>query len=154
MKRLFVMFAMALLAVLASDRCHAQFSKLSIGDYGIKSISPESFRSVNGAVWIDVTNPEQGFTLSDISGVVYKNNSPFVRGTASNVHISKGSERVVISGNASLASGVSLWTVLSVLSFDPEDYSVDIIMRVTLDSGQSRMVAKYKVPLTTLLKLR
>lgn len=154
MKRLFVMLAVSLLAVLASDRCHAQFSKLSIGEYGIKSISPESFRSVSGAVWLDVTNPEQGFTLSEISGVVYKNDTPFVRGRASDVHISKGSQRVVISGNASLASGVSLWTVLSLLSFNPEDYSVDIIMCVTLDSGESRMITKYKVPLTTLLKLK
>lgn len=154
MRRLLVLLAVSLVAVLASDSCHAQFSRLSIGDYGIKSISPESFRSVSGAVWLEVTNPDQGFRLSDISGVVYKDGAPFVRGRASDVRVSKGIQKLVIDGKASLEGGVSLWTVLSVLSFNPEDYSVDIIMRVTLDSGESRMIAKYKVPLTTLLKLR
>ena len=55
-------------AILSAEKCNAQFSKLSMGDYGIKSISPESFRSVSGAVWLEVTNPEEGFTVSDISG--------------------------------------------------------------------------------------
>lgn len=154
MKRLFVMLMVAAVALAASVECNAQFSRLSIGDYGIQSIDPESFRAVSGAVWLDVTNPEQGFTLSDISGVVYKNNVPFVKGRASNVRISKGTGKVVISGRASLCEGISLWSVLSVLSFSPEDYSVDIVMRVTLDSGGSRMITKYKVPLSTLLKLK
>ena len=154
MKRFLVMLLVAAVALLRAGDCHAQFSKLSIGDYGIQSINPESFRSVSGSVWLNVTNPEQGFTVSDISGVVYKNNQPFVKGTASNFRINAGSEKVVISGRASLSSGVSLWSVLGLLAFDPEDYCVDITMKVTLDSGESRVVTKYKIPVSVLLKLK
>lgn len=154
MKKLFVVFIVAVLAAVSSADCRAQFSRLSIGDYGIQSISPESFRSVSGAVWLNVANPDQAFTLSDISGVVYKNNVPFVKGKASTVRIAKGTAKAVISGRASLCDGVSLWSVLSLLSFNPDDYCVDIIMRVTLDSGESRMITKYKVPVSTLLKLK
>lgn len=154
MKRLFMLLLISAVAVLASDKCSAQFSRLSIGDYGIQSINPESFRSVSGAVWLQVTNPDQGFTVSDISGIVYKNNIPFVQGAASTFRVAKGSGKVVISGRASLCNGVSLWTVLGLLSFRPEDYCVDITMRITLDSGESRVVTKYKVPVSVLLKLK
>ena len=46
MKRLFVMLMVAAVALAASVECNAQFSRLSIGDYGIQSIDPESFRAV------------------------------------------------------------------------------------------------------------
>lgn len=154
MKKLLVLMVACFACVIASDDCFAQFSKLSIGDYGIKSVSPESFRSVNGAVWIEVTNPEEGFTLSDITGMIYKNNVPFVKGNAATVRIGKGTGKHVFNGHAELCEGVSLWTVLSVLSFNPGDYCVDISMRVTMDSGSSRIVSKKKVPVTTLLKLK
>lgn len=154
MKRFWVLFVACVVGFVAANDCHAQFSRLTIGEYGIKSVSPESFRSVNGSVWIEVTNPDEGFTLSDISGMVYKNNVPFVKGTAQTVHIGKGKGKHVFSGHAALCDGVSLWTVLSVLAFDPEDYCVDISMRVTMDSGASRVVSKKKVPVKTLLKLK
>ena len=154
MKRLFMLLLVSAVAILAAEECNAQFSKLSIGDYGIKSISPESFRSVSGAVWLEVTNPEEGFTVSDISGVVYKNNTPFVKGTASPFRVERGTGKVAVSGRASLCDGVSLWAVLSLLTFNPEEYSVDIIMKVTMDSGHSRMITKLKVPVSVLLKLK
>lgn len=154
MKKFLMFLLVSAVAFLAADECNAQFSKLSLGDYGIKSISPESFRSVSGAVWLEVTNPAEGFTVSDISGVVYKNNTPFVKGTASSFRVYPGTGKVVVSGHASLCDGVSLWTVLSLLSFNPEEYSVDIIMKVTMDSGESRMITKFKVPVSVLLKLK
>lgn len=153
MKKLLVLFVV-LSMVLVSSECHAQFSRLSMGKYGISSISPESFRSVNGSVWLEVTNPDEGFTLTNITGMVYKNGVPFVKGRASDVYISSGSGKRTFSGNASLCDGISLWSVLSLLAFDPDDYTVDISMKVTLDSGSSRVVAKSKVPVSTLLKLK
>ena len=153
MKKLLVLFVV-LSMVLVSSECHAQFSRLSMGKYGISSISPESFRSVNGSVWLEVTNPDEGFTLTNITGMVYKNGVPFVKGRAADVYISSGSGKRTFGGNASLCDGISLWSVLSLLAFDPDDYTVDISMKVTLDSGSSRVVAKSKVPVSTLLKLK
>ena len=46
MKKLIALIVLTLLSVAAGDECLAQFSKLSIGDYSIESIWPESFSSV------------------------------------------------------------------------------------------------------------
>lgn len=153
MKRLFAILAVCILAVVSSEVCHAQFSKLSIGKYGISSIRPESFRAVRGAVWLDVTNPMEGFTVSDVQGTVYKRGVPFVTGKADSFHVSNGTARCSISGRAALCEGVSLWTVLGLLNFNPDDYSVDLTVRITLDSGATRVVTKKNMSVAALLKL-
>ena len=153
MKRFFAILVIGLVALASSGFCHAQFSKLSFGKYGVSSIRPESLRSVRGAVWIDVTNPMEGFTVSQIRGTVYKNGVPFVYGSASDVHIPSGSARASISGRASLSESASLWDVLALIAFDPEDYSVDLSVRITLDSGETRVVSKTRMPVAALLKL-
>ena len=153
MKRLFAILVVCVLAFASSEVCHAQFSKLSFGKYGVSSIRPESLRAVRGAVWVDVTNPMVGFTVSEIKGTVYKKGVPFVYGSASDVHIPLGTRRANISGRASLSPSASLWDVLALIAFDPEDYSVDLSVRITLDTGETRTVSKSKMPVTALLKL-
>lgn len=153
MKRLFAILVVCVLAFASSEVCHAQFSKLSFGKYGVSSIRPESLRAVRGAVWVDVTNPMVGFTVSEIKGTVYKKGVPFVYGSASDVHIPLGTRRATITGRASLSPSASLWDVLALIAFDPEDYSVDLSVRITLDTGETRTVSKSKMPVTALLKL-
>ena len=153
MKRFFAILAFCVVIIASADLCHAQFSKLSFGKYGVSSIRPESLRSVTGAVWVDVTNPMEGFTVSEIKGTVYKKGVPFVYGSASDVHIPSGSARAQISGRASLSDTASLWDVLALIVFDPEDYSVDLSVRITMDSGETRVVSKSKMPVAALLKL-
>jgi hypothetical protein len=153
MKRFFAILAFCVVAIASAELCHAQFSKLSFGKYGVSSIRPESLRSVSGAVWVDVTNPMEGFTVSEIKGTVYKKGVPFVYGSASDVHIPSGSARAQISGRASLRDTASLWDVLALIVFDPKDYSVDLSVRITLDSGETRVVSKSKMPVAALLKL-
>lgn len=153
MKRLFAILVVCVLAFASSEVCHAQFSKLSFGKYGVSSIRPESLRAVRGAVWVDVTNPMVGFTVSEIKGTVYKKGVPFVYGSASDVHIPLGTRRATITGRASLSPSASLWDVLALIAFDPEDYSVDLSVRITLDTGETRTVSKSRMPVTALLKL-
>ena len=153
MKRLFALLFVCAVAFAASQVCHAQFSKLSFGKYGVSSIRPESFRAVRGSVWLDVTNPMEGFRISEIKGMVYKNGVPFVSGTAGDVYIPSGSSRATVSGRAALCDGASLWDVLALIAFDPNEYSVDLSVRITLDSGATRVVSKKGLPVAELLKL-
>ena len=153
MRKTLLTFICCVAAFLVSDVCSAQFSKLSFGKYGVSSIRPESMRSVRGSVWIDVTNPMEGFTVSEIGGTVYKNGVPFVYGSASDVHIPAGTARAQISGRASLSETASLWDVLALIVFDPNDYSVDLSVRITMDSGATRVVSKSRMPVAALLKL-
>ena len=153
MKKLYALMMVCLVALAASEACHAQFSKLSFGKYGVSSIRPESFRAVRGAVWLDVTNQMEGFRISEIQGMVYKNGVPFVSGTANDVRIPSGTSRVTVSGRAALCDGASLWDVLALIAFDPKEYSVDLSVRITLDSGATRVVSKKRMPVEALLKL-
>lgn len=152
--RFFVLLVTAFVSLFAADDCAAQFSKMSIGDYGIKSIMPESFSAVRGAVWLDVENPMDTFTVSEISGKVYKNGTPLVEGAASDFTVVNGKSRVNISGRAGLCPGTSLWAILGLVFFEPEEYKVDMSMRITMASGETRVVEKKGMPVTALLKLK
>ena len=153
MKKTIAIIVAVVVALVASVEGWAEFSKLRFGDYGVESISPESFSAVKGAVWLEVTNPMEGFTVSEIRGMVYKDGVPFITGSAADFRVSSGTGMVVISGRAALCPGVSLWTVLALIFFDPDDYSVDLYARITLDSGASRVVEKRAMPVRELLKL-
>lgn len=152
MKRLITIFVALVAALVVSADCHAQFSRLSFGKYGIESLWPESFSSLKGAVWVDVTNPTEGFTVSQIKGTLYKDGKPFVTGTADSFRVLKGTNKCTVSGRASLCEGVSFLNALTLLSFDPEDYTADVTMRVTMDSGTSRVVTKKGVKIAKYLK--
>ena len=152
--RFFVLLLAAFFSLIAADECAAQFSKLSIGDYGIKSIMPESFSAVRGAVWLEVDNPMESFTVSEISGKVYKNGVALLQGNANDFTVVNGKSKVEISGRASLCGGASLWAVLGLVFFEPEEYKVDMSMRITLASGETRLVEKKGMPVTVLLKLK
>lgn len=152
--RIIALLVAAFMALLAADDCAAQFSKMTISDYGVKSIVPESFTSVRGAVWLDVVNPMESFTVSGVQGKVYKNGVAFIQGSTEPFTVVNGASRVEISGRASLCPGASIWTVLGLLFFDPEDYSVDLSVTITMASGESRVVEKKDMPVTALLKLR
>lgn len=154
MKKLFILMVLAALSVAAADECFAQFSNISIGKYSIESIRPEGFSSVKGSVMLDVANAGEGFTVSDISGTVYKEGEPFVTGQALNFSVASGSQKLVISGRASLCQGASLWSVLGLLFFEPEDYMVDISLKVTTDSGVEKVLSRKGMPVTELLKIK
>ena len=86
----------ALMFLASSFIADAQFSRLSIGKYGIESISPDGFTAANGAVWLEVANPGETFTVSEIKGTVYKDGSPFVKGTAPGFTVLNGSSKVTV----------------------------------------------------------
>lgn len=142
------------LLLLPLTEADAQFSRLSIGEFGIESISPEGLSAVKGAVWVDVTNPGETFTVSDIKGTVYKEGAPFVSGTAPGFTVSKGNGKVTVAGRAELCEGVSIWSLFGLVMFDPEDYMVDVSLKITTASGKTRVAQKKGMPLKALLKMR
>lgn len=155
MRKFLLVILTALLAWAASAQEQKDvFGKLSFGKYGIDNIWPASFSSVTGAVWVEIDNASEGFTVSQIKGTVYREGTRFITGTADNVYIAKGQGKYVVSGKASLCSGVSLLSILRLLSFDPNVYSVDMSIVVTLDSGHQQTMSVEKLPVSALLKLK
>ena len=153
MKRFLLIIVAAAIAVSASAN-GGVYSKLSIGDYGIDNIWPAGMTAITGAVWVEIDNSGDAFTVSQIKGTVYREGSPFVTGTANNVRIAKGKGKYVVNGQASLCSGVSLFSILRVLSFDPNVYSVDMSVVVTFDDGRQEALSVEKLPVSALLKLK
>lgn len=158
MKKLFCLFAAAVVFLIAaSDACaqsNAQvFSKLKIRNFQIESIWPTSFSSVSGSVSAEVDNAGSGFSVSDIKGTIYKDGAPFVYGNINDVYIVKGHGKYKLSGNATLCSGVSLFSLLKLLSFDPKSYSVDASVKVKFENGKTETLSVTRLPVSEFLKM-
>lgn len=145
------LLAAAFLLVAGTQTANAQLSRLHFGGYRITRISPVSFRSVRGTAEFQIQNDTVGFTMSNISGTVYKKGKAFVRGDASPVSIPSGSSTVAVNGTASLCEGITLWDVLQCIAFKAEDYSIDVSMTIITTKGDRREVAKSGLSVAALL---
>lgn len=140
MKRFVTILLASVAALLFSIDASAQMDKVSVKSYKISRISPRGFTSVDGAVQITIVNAGEQFTLSNISGVVYKQGMRFVTGSAANVVVPKGESNLVINGNATLCRGIGLWDVLKCINFKADDYTADVSLRVSVEGQESRLV--------------
>lgn len=146
----------AILELLAGEfQAAAQFSRLHFGGYRIVKLAPTSTRSVTGAMELDCTNDTTGFTMSNISGTIYKNGKPFLRGDLSPIKVPHGNTKVLIDCHyAALAEGIGIMDVIKSISFRPQDYTVDISATVIDSKGKKKNVAKQGVGLTELMGKR
>lgn len=152
--KLIIFLATVAMFLCAPDAAKAQFSHLDFVDYGVGSIVPKSLTSVTGDIWVDVINDGEGFAVSEVVGMVYKNGKPFVEGKGGDFRIEPGRSKTTVDGTASIARGVTLLDLFELLFFfDPNDFTVDLSIRITLDSGDTRVESVRNLPVTTLLKI-
>lgn len=153
MKKFTLAILTALLLLLAgeSEAC-AQLKGLHFKGYRITKVLPTSTRSVTGAMEIDCVNDGLPFTMSNISGTVYKEGKAFMRGDISPIKVPHGASKVVVDCHyAALADGVGLMDLLRCLQFRPDDYTVDVSTTVIDQKGQRRNVAKQGVSVAKLI---
>ena len=153
MRRLILFTVAALLLLLAGESdARAQLSKLHFKGYRITKIMPTSTRSVTGTMEIDCVNDSPAFTMSNISGTVYKDGRPFMRGDISPIKVPHGSSKVIVDCHyAALAEGIGIMDLLRCLSFRQEDYTVDVSTTVIDQNGKRRNVAKKGVSVAKLM---
>lgn len=102
---------------------------------------------------IDCVNDSLAFTMSNISGTVYKEGIPFMRGDISPIKVPHGSSKVVVACHyAALADGFGIMDLLKCLSFHPEDYTVDVSTTVIDQNGKRKNVAKQGVSVSSLMR--
>ena len=156
MKRTVAIFAALLVMLVTAPGAAAQIlSNLHFNGYRITKVMPTSTRSVTGAMEIECQNDSLGFTMSNISGTVYKDGKPFLRGDLSPIKVPHGSSKVVVNCRyAALAENISLLDVLRNLSFRPQDYTVDVATTIIDTKGNRRNVAKQGVNAAQLLRKR
>jgi hypothetical protein len=152
MKKLILLVVVSIIASISADDCKAQYDYLKFGDFGVTSVSPLSFTSVMGSVWVDVQNPQVGFSVTEVYGKLYCNGRALIEGKADDYYVPNGNGRLNLTGVASLCPGVSIIDVLGLLFFNPEEYTVDIKAIIT-DDGAAPVVKEVKdIPILTLLK--
>ena len=76
----------------AAAPASAQLSKLSFENYRLVKIVPLSLEKAKGTFAFDVVNSGEPFTMSNISGTVYRNGKQLVSGMTPNINVPK--ERV------------------------------------------------------------
>ena len=151
-KRLIVFILAVILGMTWADDCKAQYDYLKFGDFGVTSVSPLSFTSVSGSVWVDVQNPQVGFSVTEVYGKLYCNGRALIEGKADDYYVPNGNGRLNLTGVASLCPGLSIIDVLGLLFFNPEEYTVDIKAIIT-DDGTDPVVKEVKnIPVLTLHK--
>lgn len=153
MKKFILFVIMSVTAfVSAADECRAQYDVLKFGDFGVQTVRPVGYGSVYGKVWVDVDNPLVGFTVTEIDGKLYKNGVALIEGRANDYYVPSGGSRIFIDGQATLCPSASLFDVLGLIFFDPNQYTVDIKAVVTDDGGQPVEMEVKDIPVMTLLK--
>ena len=141
--------------VLVSTPAQAQLSRLKFGKYKITSVVPASFRSVKGSAEVAVTNDTTSFLMKDISGVIYRNGEPFVKGTSSDIRVLHGASVISATGHVSLCDGVSVWNVIRcMVDFNPEEFTGNLTMTVIDAKGNRRLVKKEGLSVAEVLKNR
>ena len=152
MKKLILLVVVSIIASISADECKAQYDYLKFGDFGVTSVSPLSFTSVSGSVWVDVQNPQVGFSVTEVYGKLYCNGVALIEGKADDYYVPNGNGRITLTGTASLCPGASIFDVLGLIFFDPEQYTVDIRAIIT-DDGAAPVIKEVKnIPVLTLLK--
>ena len=153
MCRKLIVFIIAMFVGLgAADECRAQYDYLRFGDFGVASVSPVSPTSIEGSVWVDVENPQVGFSVTEVYGKLYRNGVALIEGRADDYYVPNGNGRITLTGVASLCPGASVFDVLGLIFFEAEQYTVDIKAVIT-DDGKDPVVKEVRnIPVLTLLK--
>ena len=142
-------------ALIFSTTASAQhFDGLSVaGSYKINSLWPESFSAVSGSVTVKMSNSGEVRKYKDIRAVLYRNGGAFLNGTCGDIVVPKGESEILISGRASLGSGVSIFTVLgSALMTDLSAYTADVFFTDVAPDGTETLVVRQGVPVGKYLK--
>ena len=151
MCRLVIILLLMLLGTGGQD-AWGQLSGLKFSDPKVTRVVPKGFRAVNGTAQVVVKNDTVAFTMSNISGTVWKKGKKFVNGTAEPVSVPEGTSTVVVNGNAALCEGVTVWDVLGCIVFRAADYSIDVSMTIVDSRGTVKHYAREGIGVAALLK--
>ena len=152
MKKFLLVVVTFFLAILSSWESKAQYNTLKFGEFGITSITPLGRGSVKGRVWIDVENPLPGFSVSNIEGKFYLDGRALLEGHVDDYYVPSGTNRITLTGTATMCPGATLLDILGLMLFDPEMSTVDIKAVVTDDGADPVVMEVRNMPLLKLLK--
>ena len=152
MKAKLIILLAALL--LAAAPASAQLTKLRFVNYKLVKMVPVSLEKVKGTFAFDVVNDTTAFTMSNISGTVYKNGKQLVSGMTPNINVPKGKSSFTIEGLANLSGNTNIMQVMQCIFFKPEEYTIDVSLTVTDSKGKRKEIVELGMSVADLLNNR
>jgi hypothetical protein len=126
---------------------------LSVTGYSLESIRPQSLRGLSGAVSVGVRNTGSDRTLRNVSAVLYKSGKKVAQGHCSDIVLKSGTSTIRVTGQVSLAEGVSLFTAMAAaLSFHPSEYTADVVCSVVDANGRAETLVRRGIPIGNYIK--
>ena len=135
----------------AAAPASAQLTKLRFVNYKLVKIVPLSLEKAKGTFAFDVVNGDGPFTMSNISGTVYKNGKQLVSGMTPNIEVPKGKSSFTIEGLANLSGSTNIMQVLQCIFFKPEEYTIDVSLTVTDSKGKRKEIVELGMSVADLL---
>ncbi len=151
MRKIFNLVLLAVsLAVLSS--C-ISLDDINITSAKISSITPTGLKSVKGTATVGVNNETSEFTLSEISGTVYKDGTTIGTFTADDVTVlGKTNADYTVSGRFALSNSISILEVISIATnLKLDDLSADLTFKIKPKGSVGKTVELEQVPVKQLI---
>ena len=148
----FRIFAILFILLFGADyTASAQLSDLRFESYKLVKIVPLSLEKAKGSFAFDVVNGDGPFTMSNISGTVYKNGKQLVSGRTPNLTVPKGKSSFTVEGIVNLSGSTNIMQVLQCIFFKPEEYTIDVSLTVTDSKGKRKEIVELGMSVADLL---
>lgn len=144
-------FILILLAAVCLAAC-GKISEISVTSCKLVSLSPSGLRAADGVIAIGIHNPSMTFSITDMQGRLYHKGKAVADFSAEDFSVEKHSDEIYnVKGHASLVEGVSLFSLLSLVTDrNLEDYTVDVSAKVKA-KGLHKKYKESNIPLSSLV---
>ncbi len=155
MKRLRLIFLLVAVALLADGCAVSRIRDIKLVSTGIKYVVPNSARSMDAMLLLEVDNPSVAFNVSDVTGTLRHGDrelAHFVSGQTS--ILGKSRQEYELPCTITLADGVSLLDVLIYASRRNalDGLKLDVDLRASLRNGLFKMLEFHDIDLSQFSK--
>ena len=144
MKKIITRLLPLVLVCLVTAAGCSKVKDIKINSCGLESFTPKGLRAAKAVLALEIDNPAFAFGIQNLDGVIKYKGEDFIFFKSDGVDVARKSVRVYdLPCEASLAEGVSITRLLSVLSGGTEGLTADINAKVLLKKGVGKTL-KFK----------
>lgn len=150
-----VLFVLLLSAFAMTTVSCTKYRDIKVISCKLDSVSPKGLKSAELDFNVAFRNPAQAIAISDIYGTVFRQDREIGYISADPFEIpGRGDSEAGLKAKVSLVPSLSVMEALSLFSdFKPEDYTVDIMLKIKIKGGISKKLALEDVPVADLAKM-
>ena len=149
--RVRILFLTLLFLAIGGQKAYGQLRNLSLISYEIVSYNAFTDKLTLN---LTVRNDSTDFVIRSFTGLVYQNREPLLHLTSANVFVSHGISTIGVVCKISRCLSVPIWRLAQCfLSFDINEYSVDVAVVVQYPSMEIQYKEKKDISLSTRIDL-